>query len=97
MGVQDVKWGKGGSESADNYTFLNGKWNADHHHLGTGIFVCNRTRPVLMKVQSISSRILYIILRGHWCDIVLNVHDPTVEKSYDTKDSINKELKHVSN
>jgi hypothetical protein len=30
----------------------------------------------------------YITLRGRWCDIiVLNVHAPTENKCYDTKDS----------
>jgi hypothetical protein len=29
---------------------------------------------------------MYIILRGPWCDIVLNVQLPTEDKIYDTKD-----------
>jgi hypothetical protein len=33
----------------------------------------------------------YIILRGHWCDTVLNVHVPTD----DVKDSFYEELEHV--
>jgi hypothetical protein len=35
---------------------------------------------------------LYIILSGHWCDIVLSVHAPTDDKSDDTKDSFYKGL-----
>jgi hypothetical protein len=39
--------------------------------------------------------VLYIILRGHWCDIiVLNVHTPTEGKIYDVKDSFYEELGH---
>jgi hypothetical protein len=38
VGVQEVKWEKGGTESAGNYTFSYGNGNADHH-LGTGFFV----------------------------------------------------------
>jgi hypothetical protein len=39
---------------------------------------------------------LYIILRDHWCDIiVLNVHAPTEEKIYDAKDSFYEELERV--
>jgi hypothetical protein len=34
----------------------------------------------------------YIILRGHWCHIVLNVHAPTEDKIDDMKDSFYKEL-----
>jgi hypothetical protein len=38
---------------------------------------------------------LYIILRGHWCDInVLNVHD-TIDTTDNTKDSFNEELECV--
>jgi hypothetical protein len=39
---------------------------------------------------------LYITLRGSWCDIiVLNVHAPTEDKSGETKDSFYEELEHV--
>ena len=34
----------------------------------------------------------HIVLRGHWCNIVLNVHAPGEEKSDDSKDSFSKEL-----
>jgi hypothetical protein len=37
----------------------------------------------------------YIILRGHWCDIVLNVHAPTEDKIYDKTDRFYKELECV--
>jgi exonuclease III len=32
------------------------------------------------------------MLRGRWCGIILNVHEPTQDKIYDTKDSFYKEL-----
>jgi hypothetical protein len=38
---------------------------------------------------------LYIILRGQWCDIVLNVHVQTENKIDDMKDSFCHELEHV--
>jgi hypothetical protein len=39
---------------------------------------------------------LYIILRGHWCNIiVLNVHAPTEDKIVDIKDRFYEELEHV--
>jgi hypothetical protein len=39
---------------------------------------------------------LYIILRGHWCYIiVLNVHTPCEDKSDDVKDSFYEEPGHV--
>jgi hypothetical protein len=37
----------------------------------------------------------YIILRGHWCDTVLNVHAPTEDKCDDTKDSFYEEQEDV--
>jgi hypothetical protein len=34
----------------------------------------------------------YIILRGRWCDIVLNVHAPTEDKTGDVKNTFYEEL-----
>jgi hypothetical protein len=39
----------------------------------------------------------YIILRGCWCNIVLNVHAPTEDKIDDMKDRFYEELEHVFN
>jgi hypothetical protein len=35
LGVQEVRWDKGGTERAEDYTFFNGAGNKDHQ-LGTG-------------------------------------------------------------
>ena len=38
----------------------------------------------------------YIVLRGHWCNIiVLNVHAPSEEKSDDSKDGFYEELEQI--
>jgi len=37
----------------------------------------------------------YIVLRGHWCNIILNVHAQSQEKSDDSKDSFYDELEQV--
>jgi exonuclease III len=37
----------------------------------------------------------YIILKGHLCDIILNVHAPTKDKVDDMKDSFYEELERV--
>jgi hypothetical protein len=41
VGVQEVRWDKGGTETAGDYTFFYGNGNADHH-LGKGFFVHKR-------------------------------------------------------
>jgi NAD dependent epimerase/dehydratase family enzyme len=45
----------------------------------------------------VSDGILYIILRDHWCDIVLNVHAPTEVKIDDKKGRFYEELEPVFN
>jgi hypothetical protein len=59
-------------------------------------FVYNGIISAIKKVKFISDRMPYIILRGPWCDIVLNVHTPTECRSDDTKDSFYREPECVS-
>jgi hypothetical protein len=48
------------------------------------------------RVEFISDRMSYIILRGRWCNIiVLNVHAQTEDKIDDIKDRYYKELEQV--
>jgi hypothetical protein len=48
------------------------------------------------RVEFVSDRMSYTILRGRWCDIiVLNVHAPTEDKSDDVKDMLYEELEQV--
>ena len=48
------------------------------------------------RAEFVSDRLLHIVLRGRWFNIiVLNVHAPSEEKSDDTKDSFHEELKQV--
>jgi len=45
------------------------------------------------RVEFDSDRVLYIVLRGRWCNIViLSVHAPSEEKSNDSKDRFYEEL-----
>ena len=51
---------------------------------------------MVKRVEFVSDRMSYIVLRGRWCNIiVLNVHAPSEVKSTDSKDSFYEELEQV--
>jgi exonuclease III len=72
VGVQEVRRGGGASEPAGEYTFFYGK-EKEKNEVGTGFFVHKRIISAVKRVEFISDRMSYIILRGRWYDIVLNV------------------------
>jgi hypothetical protein len=55
-----------------------------------------RIISVIKRVEPVSDRMSYILLRGHWCHIiVLNVHAPPEDKIEDVNDSFYKKLERV--
>jgi hypothetical protein len=51
-------------------------------------FVQHRLESAVKRVEFVSYRMSYIVLRGRWCNnIVLNVHAPSEEKGDDSSDS----------
>jgi hypothetical protein len=60
-----------------------------------GFFVRRRIVSAVKGVEFVSDRVSYIVLRGRWCNIILNVHAPSEDKSNDSKDSFYEELEHV--
>jgi hypothetical protein len=95
VGVQEVRWDGGGTEPAGEYTFSYGKGN-ENHELGTGFFIHKRIVSAVKRVEFISDRMSYIILRGCWCNIIdLSVHAPTEDKIDDIKDRLYEELEQV--
>jgi hypothetical protein len=95
MGVEEVRWGKRGTERPEDYAFLYGEGNEDHQ-LGTGFFVHSRIMSAVRRVEFVSNRMTYIISRGLWRNIVfLNLNAPCDDKSDDVKDSFYEEIGRV--
>jgi len=94
-GVQEVRWDKGGTVRAGDYNFSMEKetkviiWEQD-------FFAHHRILSAVKRVQFVSDRVSYIVLRGRWCNIIVpNVHAPSEENSDDSKDSFYEELEQV--
>jgi hypothetical protein len=77
MGVQEVRWKRGGTKTARGYIFFYGK-EKENHELGTGCFAHKRIISAVKKVEFVSDRLSYVILRDRCCDVIgLNVYAPT--------------------
>jgi len=59
-------------------------------------FVHRRVGSAVKRGEFVSDGLSYIVLRGHWHNIVaVNVHAPSEEKSDESKDSFYEELEQV--
>jgi exonuclease III len=95
VGVQEVRCHNGGTVRAGDYNFFYGK-EKENHQLGTGTFVRHRIVSAVERIEFVRDTMLYIVLRGRWCNIiVLNVYAPSEEKSGNKKDSFYEELEQV--
>jgi exonuclease III len=59
VGVQEVRWDKGGTVRAGDYTFFYGKGN-ESHQLGTGFFVHQRIVSATNRLECVSDRMSYL-------------------------------------
>jgi endonuclease/exonuclease/phosphatase family metal-dependent hydrolase len=78
------------------YVFLwTGEWGSS---VRDRFFIHKRIVSTVRRLEFINDRMLYIILRGRWCNnIVLNVHAPCENKRDDVNDSFYEELGCVFN
>ncbi|KAJ4434273.1 hypothetical protein ANN_22825 [Periplaneta americana] len=89
--VQEVRSDGNGISQIEDYLLYYGEGD-NNHQLGTGFFVHKRIKSAVKKVEFISDRLSYLVLKGRWCEIVvINAHAPTEEKD-NIKDSFYEEL-----
>jgi hypothetical protein len=88
VGMQEVRWDKRGLQ------FFYGKGN-ENHQFATGSFVHHRIVSAFQTAEFVGDRLSYIVMRGRWCNIFLNVHATSEEKSDELKDRFDEELEQV--
>jgi len=87
MGIQEVRLDTGGTIRVGDCIFFYIK-ETKVIKWGRGFFVHHRIVSAVKRVEIVSDSRSFIVLRGHWCNIIfLNVHAPNKEKSDDSKDS----------
>ena len=63
--------------------------------MGTGFFVHHTIASAGKRVEFVTDRMSYKVLRGRRCNIFLNVRAPSEEKSDDSKECFYEELEQV--
>ena len=63
VGVQEVRWDKEGTVRAGDYNFFYGKGN-ENHQQGKVFFMHLRLVSAVKRIEFVSDRLSYIVLRG---------------------------------
>jgi hypothetical protein len=77
VGVQEVRWDKGDTERAEDFTFFYGAGN-EEHQLRTVFFVHKRIISAVRREKFVSHRMSYIILRVAGAILLLLMCTPHV-------------------
>jgi hypothetical protein len=93
VSVQEVRWVE--ADNQQTIIHLSLEMGMLVISWGQASFIHKGIVSAVKGVEFISGRMLYITLRSHQYDIVLNVHAPTKNKSDNTKHSFYEELKHI--
>jgi hypothetical protein len=64
VGVQEVRWEGSGTAPAGEHTFFYEK-EIENHEFRIGSFIHKRIVSAVKRVEFVSDRMSYIILRGH--------------------------------
>jgi len=66
VGVQEVKWDRGGTVRTRDYNFF--PWRRKRKSsIGAGFFVHHRIVSTVKRVEFVGNRMSYTVLRGGWC------------------------------
>jgi hypothetical protein len=68
VGIHEVRWGRGDTVPVGEYTFFYGKGNENHESVV--FFVHKRIISPFKRVEFVSDRMPYIIVRGCWRDTI---------------------------
>jgi hypothetical protein len=62
--------GEGCDTEPGKYCTFDCEQGNENHQVGAGYFVLERIVSAVKRVEFVGNRMLYIVLRGFWCDTV---------------------------